>query len=382
MKSVSVVICAYNSAERIGPTIEALSRCHADFPVEIILVDNNSTDGTAELAAKMWKETGNRRFNFRTLQEPQPGLAYARHAGVRAASGDIIVFCDDDNWLSEDYLMNAIRIMQDPTVGAAGGCSTPTRPERIPPWFYTFSWGFAVGVPLSKIAGLPDPPHTERAVTALWGAGLVVRRNAIEFLYSLPEFPALTGRKGGELLSGEDLEISACLACAGYKLLYSDTLLFQHDIAPERLTANYAKRLFLSFGAGFAALGQYSKTIEAFEHPLRATAVGCGRIMKHILLRRLNRDSFLALFAALRVPWLLTQDQLRIYDTVRRIRAQSAVRTAAVANTRRDAGLETPVERIPDAPALTLGIPISTPDVSRLAPEKSAVSLTCKFAGE
>jgi glycosyltransferase involved in cell wall biosynthesis len=267
MNGVSVIICAHNSAQRLQPTLEAIARCRSKFAVEVIVVDNNSTDDTASQALEVWSATGNERFTFLVVGEAQPGLAYARRAGTKAASHDVIVFCDDDNWLCEDYLVDAIRIMADPAVGAAGGCSTPTRPERLPPWFYTFSWGYAVGAPLGKINDLPEFPETERAVSSLWGAGLVVRRDAMEFLFSLPAFPALTGRNGTTLLSGDDLEISTCLACGGHKLVFSEALRFEHDIAPERLDPGCAKRLFENFGIGFTAMGQYHEIIEAFESP-------------------------------------------------------------------------------------------------------------------
>ncbi|MBS0239204.1 MAG: glycosyltransferase [Proteobacteria bacterium] len=325
MDGISVIICAHNSAERIRPTIDALARCRANFPVEIIVVDNNSTDGTAGHAKEAWDACGNDRFAFSIVDEPQAGLAYARRAGVRAASFGIVVFCDDDNWLAEDYLMHAMRIMRDPHVGAAGGCSTPGNPENLPSWFYTFSWGFAVGVPLSRIAQLPDEPEAATSVDALWGAGLVTRRDIIKYLYTLPGFPALSGRKGAELLSGEDLEISACLLGAGFKLLFSESLRFKHDIAPKRLTTHaYAKRLFTNFERGFMVHGQYTKMIQAFENPSRAAFIGCARIVKHLLLGRLNRESPLSLLAALRLPALLTSDQRRIYETVRTLRMLSS----------------------------------------------------------
>ena len=329
MNGISVIICAHNSADRIRPTLKALARCEADFPVEIILVDNDSTDGTSRRAEEMWSSCGNDRFSFSIIKEPQAGLAYARCAGVRAASFGIVIFCDDDNWLAEDYLMQAARIMRDSDVGAAGGCSTPANPEVLPPWFYTFSWGFAVGVPISKIAYLPDPPATETLVSALWGAGLVMRRDFIRHLYSLPGFPALSGRKGAELLSGEDLEISACLSAAGYRLIFSESLRFKHDIAPGRLSVSYAKRLFANFGAGFAVHGQYTKIIEAMDQPWRAAGVGCARIIKHALLGRLNRASCLSLFAALRAPALLTRDERQIYETVKRLRGARSLPSKA-----------------------------------------------------
>jgi glycosyltransferase involved in cell wall biosynthesis len=54
LNGVSVIVCAHDSTKRIRPTIAALARCEAEFPVEIIVVDNHSSDGTAACAADAW----------------------------------------------------------------------------------------------------------------------------------------------------------------------------------------------------------------------------------------------------------------------------------------------------------------------------------------
>jgi glycosyltransferase involved in cell wall biosynthesis len=334
VEAISVVVCAHNSAARIGSTLRALSRCRCDGVIEIIVVDNNSTDDTASLAAGAWREFGNGTTNFRVVQEPRAGLAYARQAGIAQAHGDIVVFCDDDNWLSRDYLFHALRIMADPSVGAAGGCATPTRPERLPPWFYTFAWGFAVGVPFEDIADFPQPPQSECPVRALWGAGLVVRRDAILSLYATQGFPALTGRRGGALISGEDLELSRCLSAAGYRLVFSTALQFEHDIADDRLGLAYAQKLFANFGDGFRVLGFYDKIIEARQRPHYAAMKGLARIAKHTVLARMTRDSWLTLLAAFRLPSLMTAEQRRIDGIVSQIRNQRRRKRRVTGNPR------------------------------------------------
>jgi glycosyltransferase involved in cell wall biosynthesis len=318
--AISVVICAHNSAARIGKTLEALSLCDSQCGVEVILVDNNSTDETVAIATRAWRQFNDGATRFRVVQEPRPGLAYARHAGVMAANGDLIVFCDDDNWLSRDYLLHAHRIMSDPSVGAAGGCATPTRPERLPPWFYTFAWGFAVGVPCEDLAAVPRPPQSEWPARALWGAGLVARRDAILSIYAIQGFPALTGRRGGALISGEDLELSRCLSVAGYQLVLSTALHFEHDIADDRLDLAYAQRLFANFGEGFRVLGFYDKIIEARQRPLYAAVKGLARIFKHAVLGRTTRDTWLSLLATLRIRSLMTAEHRRIDGIVSQIR--------------------------------------------------------------
>src|SRR5205823_670803 len=83
--SVSVLICSHNGKARIGPTLEALAESKVGLPIEIILIDNNSIDGTAEAAQHTWDRIG-APFSFRIVRETQLGLAYARRKGVKEAA--------------------------------------------------------------------------------------------------------------------------------------------------------------------------------------------------------------------------------------------------------------------------------------------------------
>lgn len=88
MKSitVSVVIPAYNEEKLLGRCLESLHNQHL-APHEIIVVDNNSSDRTAEIAAQ---------YGAIVVSEKRQGIAWARDAGFDRASGDIIARCDAD----------------------------------------------------------------------------------------------------------------------------------------------------------------------------------------------------------------------------------------------------------------------------------------------
>ena len=142
---VSVVICTLNGADRLRPTLTALSRCEHEFAAEIVLVDNACTDGTPSIAETIWRDLGSP-FPLRIVAERHPGLAFARRTGVRNAVHDVVVFCDDDNHLAPDYLQTAAAIMADDSeVGAVGGASVPLCDTPLPPHFYRFASYFAVG---------------------------------------------------------------------------------------------------------------------------------------------------------------------------------------------------------------------------------------------
>ena len=193
LNGVSVVICCFNSVDRLPATLSALARCSATFPVEIIVVDNNSNDGTGSSVEALWKEIGNPAFNCRIVAEPHPGSAFAKRAGVHAAKYDVIVFCDDDNQFAHDYLERAMEIMRDPTVGAAGGQCEPVITGTVPTFIYSHGAGFALGVQALQSGDVTE----ERGY--LWGAGLTIRRGDLLSLYACPSFPVLCGRSGPAL---------------------------------------------------------------------------------------------------------------------------------------------------------------------------------------
>ena len=85
---------------------------------ELVIVDNGSTDGTAE-----WLRGFAERSSLRPLlvSEPKPGLGGARNAGIAKATGQIIAFTDDDCYVSPDFLIRIVEIFRDERIGFMGG---------------------------------------------------------------------------------------------------------------------------------------------------------------------------------------------------------------------------------------------------------------------
>src|SRR6187402_2986286 len=110
---ISVIICCYNSVARIEPTLKHLfaQKGVTASEWEIILVDNGSTDSTSATALQLWNSLEGEKPAFKVLQESIPGLSTARQTGIDAAAFEYVLFCDDDNWLQEDYVANGLKIM-------------------------------------------------------------------------------------------------------------------------------------------------------------------------------------------------------------------------------------------------------------------------------
>ena len=106
-EGTSIIICSRNRAN-------ALKECLARLPgstfvahgVELILIDSASED---ETEAVMAAHAAQAKYAVRHLKAPRPGLGLARNLGIKAASGELLVFTDDDCYLQEDYIDQLLR---------------------------------------------------------------------------------------------------------------------------------------------------------------------------------------------------------------------------------------------------------------------------------
>jgi glycosyltransferase involved in cell wall biosynthesis len=104
MTDLSFIICTRNRSSALPHALDSIivaSRTVPAIAVEIIVVDNGSTDETMSVA-KRWAETAV--LAVKVIYEPRQGLAIARNAGLREASGEILVFTDDDCQISPSYI--------------------------------------------------------------------------------------------------------------------------------------------------------------------------------------------------------------------------------------------------------------------------------------
>jgi len=108
---VSVIVPAHNDAAFIGAAIESV--LGQDYrPVEVIVIDDGSTDGTARTAAAYGEPV-------RVLEQPNSGAAVARTRGMEAARGELIAFLDaDDYWLQGKLRAQVDHLRRFPEVGA------------------------------------------------------------------------------------------------------------------------------------------------------------------------------------------------------------------------------------------------------------------------
>ena len=134
---ISVVIPLYNKAQSIRKTLDSvLAQTYKDF--EIVVVDDGSTDGSADVAEATLLASRLSPLAFRLIRKPNGGVSSARNAGILAAKGEYVAFLDGDDLWHPEYLETLHRLILDyPDASLYGiGCTTihgDKIPENVPP---------------------------------------------------------------------------------------------------------------------------------------------------------------------------------------------------------------------------------------------------------
>jgi glycosyltransferase involved in cell wall biosynthesis len=135
MRTASVVIPARNAATLLGGQLAALREQEFNGRFEVIVADNGSTDGTAAVAAG-W---ASRLPDLKVVDaSARPGISYARNAGVAAAGGDHVLFCDADDEAAPGWVQALVDgLQQADIVGGRLDLDTlnppPVRAWRVEP---------------------------------------------------------------------------------------------------------------------------------------------------------------------------------------------------------------------------------------------------------
>jgi glycosyltransferase involved in cell wall biosynthesis len=240
--TVSVVIPTYNGQRFLGVVLAALAQqALAADRYEVVVIDNNSTldlfaaPGTQDaLAALRAKGVA-----FRCVPEPRQGLTFARIRGARAARADLLCFLDDDNESSPGYLASGLAALADPRVGLLVSRVFPVYEEPPSPAARRRENLLALNYRLGD-ASIRWPAG---ALCPSLGAGMWVRKGALEAIFAGPRGLALQDRTGGELSSGGDIEIGIGVGDLGFDRLYVPDLTIRHHIPAARLQPAYFRRL-------------------------------------------------------------------------------------------------------------------------------------------
>lgn len=253
---VSVLVTTWNGASRLPACLEALAsqRVPDGIAWEVVVVDNASTDASAEVARGAWPRDVP--APLRIVAEPTPGVLHANLRGLREARHELIALVNDDNRPEPDWLRLSVASLRAHPEAAAVGARGVALPEgALPPWFDRFERHYAVGDQADAAGPLREPRQ------ALWGAGTTYRVEAWRGLLERGFAPRLLGPQGSARAAGEDYELGYALRLAGWELRYEPALVFRHFIPATKLDWHRHRRMHRAFGAA-VALDAYVRPLE------------------------------------------------------------------------------------------------------------------------
>jgi cellulose synthase/poly-beta-1,6-N-acetylglucosamine synthase-like glycosyltransferase/peptidoglycan/xylan/chitin deacetylase (PgdA/CDA1 family) len=236
-RPVTVIVPAYNEKECIANTLDSLAR--STHPIEIIVVDDGSTDGTSEIAREAALALG--MTNVRVIRQENAGKPAALNNGVRSARHDIVVMMDGDTVFEPDTVRQLVQPFADPEVGAvAGNAKVGNRTTVIGAW-----------------------QHIEYVM------GFNLDRRMYDLLRCMPTIPGAIGafRREAVLQAGgmsedtlaEDTDITIAMHRDGWRVVYQEHARAWTE-APGSLKQLWSQRYRWSYGT-MQALWKHRKSL-------------------------------------------------------------------------------------------------------------------------
>lgn len=207
--------------------------------LELIVVDNNSTDDTRAAVAQIAATDARVRYVF----EPRQGSSYGRNAGIREARGSIVAFTDDDVCVDGDWVESIRRAFREyPDAAAVGGRVLPIWPSPPPSWLTPEHWP-----PLALIdyGDRPIVVSSDRPI-CLVTANAAFRSRALAAVGGFS--PTFQLGSHGILGSVEDHELELRLLHAGFHMVYDPRIVAHAEVQPNRLDRDYHRRWHAGHG--------------------------------------------------------------------------------------------------------------------------------------
>jgi GT2 family glycosyltransferase len=258
---ISVIICTYNRCDTLRELLDCFLIQDIKEPFEVVVVDNNSQDGTKGVVKSFEpKFHGKLRYFFESRQ----GKPFALNLGIQEAKGGIIVFTDDDCLVEKDYLTNIYEVFDKygDEIGVVGGRIVPRwvngdRPGwfvEIEPddWWHRNFFNGALGV--LDYGDKPFVVDFTKGVykgNLFYGANISIRRELLDRY----------GFFDPEKILTQDTEICLRLFRAGVKGLYVPEIIVRHRINALKITPQYYYRWHFLRGTLFEVQEKYQKRI-------------------------------------------------------------------------------------------------------------------------
>lgn len=231
---ISLVICTYNRSHKLETLLRSLERLDlaGDFTCEVIVIDNNSIDGTRDVVKEISKASP---LVIKYAFEPKQGLGHARNRGITEARGDVLAFTDDDcipatNWIR----VIAAKFSSEPSLAGIGG-RVELYDESDRP------------VTIRRTGEIAEPQSVHQLFSLLAGCNIAFRRHVFE---EIGPFDPVFGA-GTKIAAAEDSDFLYRAHKKGLKIRYYPDVLVYHNHG--RKTDAEVNALHRGYGCGRGA---------------------------------------------------------------------------------------------------------------------------------
>lgn len=245
---LTIVVCTYNRSDWLHGCLTSLEPQCPDDLVEVLVVDNNSTDDTADVVRKF----SERKHNVRYVFEESQGLSHARNRGIKEAVGQIVAYIDDDARAHPDWVSAVLHFFDvTPDASGVGGPYCAFSSVPIPPWFPKEYGSSSLGSETRKlqegewITGL-NMAFTKSALTETGG------------------FDTAIGMSGNKVAYGEETNLIMRMRNRGMQIYYCPEMLVDHAILPHKLELGWLLRSNFSNGYDGVTTFDYKGSAAAY----------------------------------------------------------------------------------------------------------------------
>jgi glycosyltransferase involved in cell wall biosynthesis len=278
--NITVAICTWNRCALLKETLEHVARLSIPQGVEweLLVVNNNSTDATAETLASF---AG--RLPMRAVFEAEPGLSHARNRAVREAVGEYILWTDDDVLVEEKWLAAyAEAFKQWPEAAIFGGNIEPWF-EGTPPRWLPRVWSRVASAYASRDLGEQSFELSKELMP--FGANFAVRAaEQRKYLYD----PRL-GVRPGSIMGGEETTVISNMMADGITGRWIPEARVRHYLPQARQSIAYLRKYFKGYGEYCAQQNAGNSEAKLFGGPRWLWRAALVAEMKYRLRRHLSQ---------------------------------------------------------------------------------------------
>ena len=236
--TISAVVCTYNRCESLRDALRSLTAQRLDpgVQLEIVVVDNNSTDQTKDAVRELARASA---WPVRCVEERNQGIGFARNRGLAEATGDVVAYIDDDVVVQPGWAQALADCFEQTGADMVGGKIIPLWLADRPEWLRDELMG-----PITVLNFGPSRKRLQWHQPIL-GANFAIRcSSAARF----GPCDGALGRRGNRWVGGEDLELFQRWFRQGAVIFYEPAAVVQHKVEPERVSPQFYRRWFSDIG--------------------------------------------------------------------------------------------------------------------------------------